>query len=661
MTLADLGSAQRWIRDELAAGSQDGIVNVSSVAAHPLAEHVACIVTVKKSSTDAGHSQLAVVDLGRGRCDVLPLDAAAVTSPTWSPDGAHLAVIVTKTETGLPTLRVLKASAPPPDRPFEARVEHELPAVDGAVESVAWSSDSSQLAFVVAPVGAEVSDVYGSGTIPSSTQPEWWPRVSPAPPERRRVVHTWTLGADAVVPHALDLNAWEASWVGDQALVVLGSPRASEGAWYSAELSTVHLSGSVDPLYSADKQMAQPSGSPSGDRWSVLVGHASDRGLLAGSLLVGGIDGQTICDTNGVDVTDHRWVDDHRILYAGSRCAETVFGFYDPSTGTATELLTTDGTSGRHQPELGGLSPRGALVAVLERHDRPPELVQIRDQETRVMLSTAGPGTDYVTSRTGTTSAHEWNSTDGLAIHGLLTVPAGSGPFPLIVNIHGGPVAAWHNGWIARDPHTTMLVSRGYAVLRPNPRGSTGRGDDFVAAVIGDMGGRDVDDVTTAVRDLVERGIADARRIGITGNSYGGYMSAWVPSRTNLFAASVSRSPVTEWVSQHFTSNLAEFDLHFVGGSPADPTSNYTMRSPMHAHHEIKTPMLLTAGVRDLATPAFQAEMLHGALARAGVPTQLVVYPQEGHGVHGEDALADQLARMIHWFDVYLSGGDHTA
>ena len=659
MTLADFGSTKRWIRDELAAGSQDGTVNVSSVATHPHGECVACTVTVKKHPTDAGSSRLAVIDLVRGQCDVIPLDAAAVASPAWSPDGAHLAVIVTETEAGLPTLRVLTAATPTPDQSFELRVRHELPAVDGAIESVAWSPDSSQLAFVVAPIGAEVSDVYGSGTIPSATQPEWWPKVLPAPPERRRVVHTWRLGADAVVPHALDLNAWDASWIGNQALVVLGSPRASEGAWYSAELSTVNLSGSVEPLYSTGKQMAQPSGSPSGDRWTVLVGHASDRGLLAGALLVGHADGQTICDTNGVDVTDHRWVDDHRILYTGSRCAETVFGLYDLSAGSATELLATDGTSGRHQPELGGLSSRGDLVVVLERHDRPPELIQIRDQETRVVLSTAGPGTAYVTSRTGTTSTHGWSSTDGLAIHGLLTVPAGSGPFPLIVNIHGGPVAAWHNGWIARDPYTTVLVSRGYAVLRPNPRGSTGRGDEFVAAVIGDMGGRDVDDITTAVHDLVERGIADARRIGITGNSYGGYMSAWVPSRTDLFAAAVARSPVTEWVSQHFTSNLAEFDLSFVGGSPTDRTSNYTMRSPMHAHRDIRTPMLLTAGARDLATPAFQAEMLHGALARAGVPTQLAIYPQEGHGVHGEDALVDQLARMVHWFDVYLRGDDH--
>jgi dipeptidyl aminopeptidase/acylaminoacyl peptidase len=192
MTVADFGSTQRWIRDELAAGSQDGIVNVSSVATHPHAEYVACTVTVKTSPTDAGSSRLAVVDLGLGLgpCDVVPLDAAAVASPTWSPDGAHLALIVTESEAGLPTVWVLTAAIPTPEGSFEPRVRHELPAVDGAVESVAWSPDSSQLAFIVAPIGAEVSDVYGSGTIPSSTEPEWWPRVSPAPPERRRVVHT---------------------------------------------------------------------------------------------------------------------------------------------------------------------------------------------------------------------------------------------------------------------------------------------------------------------------------------------------------------------------------------------------------------------------------------------------------------------------------------
>jgi dipeptidyl aminopeptidase/acylaminoacyl peptidase len=169
------------------------------------------------------------------------------------------------------------------------------------------------------------------------------------------------------------------------------------------------------------------------------------------------------------------------------------------------------------------------------------------------------------------------------------------------------------------------------------------------------MGGKDVDDVVSGVEHLVEQGIADGGRVGVTGNSYGGYMAAWIPSRTDTFAAAVSRSPVTDWRSQHLTSNLREFDESFVGGDPFDPTSNYATRSPLHLHQEIRTPMLFTAGALDLATPASQAQQLHNALRKTGVPTGLVIYPQEGHGVRGRDALADQLARMLTWFETYLA------
>jgi dipeptidyl aminopeptidase/acylaminoacyl peptidase len=197
-------------------------------------------------------------------------------------------------------------------------------------------------------------------------------------------------------------------------------------------------------------------------------------------------------------------------------------------------------------------------------------------------------------------------------------------------------------------------VARGYAVLRPNPRGSTGRGAAFAEAVAGDVGGLDVDDVVSGVEHLVRAGVADAARLGITGISYGGYLASWVPCRSDLFSAAVARSPATDMVSQHLTSNIAEFDTLFVQGDPFDPASAYTTRSPLWQHTRNRTPTLLTAGLLDLATPPSQAQVLYSALAGRGVPAGLVLYPEEGHGVRQPEAVADQVARMVAWFEHFM-------
>jgi dipeptidyl aminopeptidase/acylaminoacyl peptidase len=254
----------------------------------------------------------------------------------------------------------------------------------------------------------------------------------------------------------------------------------------------------------------------------------------------------------------------------------------------------------------------------------------------------------------GETTAVTWTSADGLEIQGLLTLPRGPAPHPLVVGVHGGPVHGWRPTWAGRDPHVSVLVARGYAVLRPNPRGSTGRGSDFVARVYGDMGGRDVDDVLAGVRLLVEQGVADPGRVGITGISYGGFMACWLPCVSGDFAAAVARSPVTDWVTQHLTTNIPEFDAAFLHGDWRDPTSQYRTRSPLAAVDRCRTPLLLTAGLRDLATPASQAQVMHAALAEQGVESTLVVYPDQGHGVWTTETLVDQCTRMLAWFERFM-------
>jgi dipeptidyl aminopeptidase/acylaminoacyl peptidase len=325
-------------------------------------------------------------------------------------------------------------------------------------------------------------------------------------------------------------------------------------------------------------------------------------------------------------------------------------------SGAVVEVWSGQETCGEYFPEVSGLPGHDPLV-VLESRREPPTLGVLGASGFRQVLAAVGPGTTYQAERAGSTTYVTWQSSDGLQIAGLLTVPAGGArPHPLVLQVHGGPTHACRNTWIGRDPHTSCLVARGYAVLQPNPRGSTGRGAAFAEAVRGDMGGLDADDLVSGVQSLVDVGIADPSQLGITGISYGGFMSSWVPVRTGLFAASVARSPCTDWLLQHLTSNIAEFDRRFVGGNPFDPESHYCERSPLRHVDRIRTPMLLTAGLKDLATPPSQAQVLYTALRERGIATELVLYPEEGHGVRHPPTIVDQCARMIAWFERYLTG-----
>jgi dipeptidyl aminopeptidase/acylaminoacyl peptidase len=642
---------EAWVREHLArcqAPGDGAIEDIAQVAPHPAGRVAACTVLVRETPMTPAHRRVAVVDLRGERVTVVDLPYAECAGPSWSPDGARLA-LVGSDDAGAAAV-VLEGT--PHDLVLAA-----TSALPGFVESVHWSPDGSVLALQVAMPGAEISDVYGSGTMGGAGTESWRPRVLPAVGSGKRLACIWDprTGQSHVVS---DLTVWELAWSGDRALLALTSEASDEDAWYGAVLSLLDLHAARHrTLFSPTDQVSVPRATPSGRRWSVLSGLQSDRGLPAGALVVGGDAGPpTTIDTHDVHVTDQRWLGETTLLVAGLRGLETVVATVDVDSGAVAEVWSGRETCGEYFPEVAGVVGHDPL-AILESRRQPPRLGVFGPDGFRPVLVAGGPGTAYQAELGGTTTEVTWESPDGLPVQGLLTVPDGDADrHPLVLQVHGGPTHACRDTWIGRDPHTSCLVARGYAVLQPNPRGSTGRGAAFAEAVRGDMGGRDVDDVVSGVRHLVDVGIADPHRLGITGISYGGFMSSWVPARTDLFAASVARSPCTDWLLQHLTSNIAEFDRRFVRGEPFDPESQYAERSPLRHAGRIRTPMLLTAGLNDLATPPSQAQVLHTALREQGVETQLVLYPEEGHGVRHPLTVADQCARMIAWFDRHLTG-----
>jgi len=618
-----------------------GVIDALDLDVSPDGRSIAFTATVRTAEAPDPVYEAAVVDLatgaltrkGRGR------------KPRWTRDGAHLAWLGDdRVET------VGHASRP------QAVRRQRLP---GAPEYLEWRPDGGALLVGVAEHGAERSDVDGSGRLPGG--PSTGPSVSTGP-DRTPGRGLWLVDADGGRPVRIppvDRTIWQAAWAGPTAIVCVISDGSTESDWYEAELALLAPhTGTTRTLLRPATQIGLPAANPTGSLVSAVVGATSDRGLYGGELVVlRAADGESLAvETDGVDVTCARWESEDTVVFAGLRGLDTVIGRCSVTSGRSEVLWESEGTCGGLLPEV---AVGGGVVACTthSRRAAPALGVLAPDGTVRPSLSFARPRT-AVPGEPAERLA--WTAPDGQEIQGLLVTPSAPGPYPLVVNIHGGPVWAWRDEWAQRQPLVSLLVGQGYAVLSPNMRGSLGRGQKFVTAGLHDMGGADAGDLLAGVDALVAAGRVDDRRVAVTGNSYGGFMSAWLIAHSDRFAAAVARSPVTDWVSQHHTSNIPGFDRMCLDGDPLDPASDYRTRSPFYRARHVRTPVLLMAGAHDLATPPQQAAMFHRALRDHGRDSTLVIYPDEGHGVRAHASVVDQAARLLEFLDRHLGPAGET-
>jgi dipeptidyl aminopeptidase/acylaminoacyl peptidase len=568
-----------------------------------------------------------------------------------SPDGTRVLVLSDRAQPGCFQLLILGERA--------LSEVHAAPPVPGTVEYAAWSPDGARVLLGVAELGADVAGGLGSGTTSTSVDqlPDWHPDVHDGLTHSGwRSLWQYDLGTGRVRRWSpAGLNVWEAAWCGTSDSLIVHSPDPTEDSWYGATLSRLSADGQLTALHQSKDQIGWPSASPAGSAYAFVEALCSDRCLVAGDLqIAAGGDSPRRADTHGIDVTSTQWLDEARLGITGLRGLETVAAVYDIVTRTCAEVWSSRETTCGPLAPYAAWTSAGVAVVVEEGYAVPPRVLMVGDEGGAVVAAVANEGTEYARAVSGDLQCVQWSAPDGTPIDGLLVTPASPGPHPLIVSIHGGPVWAARSSWPQSHSVIPWLVAEGYAVLSPNIRGSSGRGEDFARSIVGDMGGADTSDVTAGVDALVAQGLVDPARVGLTGGSYGGFLTCWLATQDQRWAAAVAVAPVTDWYSQHYTSNISHFDRHFLGADPTEPAGLFHQRSPVLHAHRVRTPFLLVAGGLDRCTPPTQAQEFHQALAEHGVLSRLAVYPQEGHGVRSFPAVIDFTARVLEWFTRHM-------
>lgn len=312
------------------------------------------------------------------------------------------------------------------------------------------------------------------------------------------------------------------------------------------------------------------------------------------------------------------------------------------------------------------LSRDGARIAMLvDTPEHPAEVFVTESPDAPPRrLTTTNPWLAEVSL--GRSEVITWKSRDGNSVEGVVLYPVGytaGQRVPLVVSAHGGPTSAHVNGFKGGTGPSQTWASRGWAVLYPNPRGSTGYGAEFMRANINDWGGGDYRDIMAGVDELVRRGVADADRLAFEGWSYGGYMTSWVVSQTGRFKAAMMGAGLPSLLSMAGTTDIPGYIATFFNGYPQYDGSLvnknirfYLERSAISYSDRITTPLLILHGANDERVPIGQPMEFYRALKDRGKTTELVFYPREGHGLSEYYHQLDRMKREYEWMAKYTLG-----
>jgi dipeptidyl aminopeptidase/acylaminoacyl peptidase len=453
-----------------------------------------------------------------------------------------------------------------------------------------------------------------------------------------------------------DLFVYEYDWRPDgKGFVGTAAPGDGDENWWSAKLYAFE-GGNSRVLYAPTdirQQIAAPKVSRDGRTVAFITGLMSDFGSTGGdvyTLPLAGGQAANVTPAMPASARSLLWSCKNHLLMeelAGDKTQLVDLGAArQPVPG---QVLWSGAATLEHGDNSISLAcPSGVTATSLESFTAAPEIqTGIAGKWKSLTAVNAGM------SLPARVQSLQWQS-DGFNVQGWLLLPEhANGKVPLLTTVHGGPAAASVPSF--RGPGLQrMLLERGYALFLPNPRGSFGQGEQFTAANVRDFGHGDLRDILAGIDAAEKVAPIDDTRLGITGGSYGGFMTMWTVTQTNRFKAAVAAAGVSNWLSYYGENGIDAWMLPYFGRSVYDDPAVYAKSSPINFIKNVRTPTFAYVGERDIECPAAQTQEFWHALKNLGVPTSVMIYPGEGHGLRDPEHTADAMRRTIEWFDRYL-------
>ena len=559
-------------------------------------------------------------------------------SPSFSPDGKHLGF----------TLRIPGSHA----RSVYAVMSDgggltKLLDFGGTIEDLRYMPDGRLAMLATQNATKEVGATQAGAPIAGD--------LDAAPPEQRIAV------LDKGVLHWIsppDLYVYEYDWRGSgKGFVGTAAPGDGDNNWWTAKLYVFSEGAAAARVIYAPtdirQQLALPRVSRDGSTVAFISGIMSDFGSTGGDVYAMAVDGGVpvnLTPEMHASATALAWRCDGRLqaeLLAGDKTQFVDLG--DGRKPVSARLLWSgeESFAGRSRG-MSTACPSGVSADAHESFTQPPE-IEIGTPGHRRNLTAINAGM----STTARVQSVWWKS-DGFDVQGWLLLPAqAAAKLPMITAVHGGPAAAVTPGF-AGPGMTTALLDAGYALFRPNPRGSYGQGERFTQANVRDFGHGDLRDILAGIDAAAKVAPIDTARLGLTGGSYGGFMTMWAVTQTDRFKAAVAAAGISDWLSYYGENGIDGWMIPYFGKSAYDDPAVYAQSSAINYMHKVKTPTFAWVGEHDIECPAPQTQEFWHAMKAMNVPTAVMIYPGEGHGLRDPEHLADAMQRTISWFDKYL-------
>ncbi len=559
-------------------------------------------------------------------------------APAWAPDGKHLSFALRTPGAHARSVYTVAADGSGLTKllDFSGTIDDLKYGPDGHLAMLATENANKE-------VGATEAGAPISGDLDEAT-----------PEQRIAVLDQGTLHW-ASPP---DLFVYEYDWrPGATGFVGTAAPGNGDDNWWGAKLYAFSAADAVAKVLYAPtdirQQIAAPKVSRDGATVAFIAGIMSDFGSTGGdvyTLPLGGGPAVNITPAMRASATALAWDCGGRLhaqLLAGDKVQLADLGA--GRQAAAARILWSGAESLSNNGGFASMAcPSGVIASEKQSFTEGPEITVGAVGHPR-NLTAINMGL-HLPARVQSI----WWKNDGFDVQGWLLLPEQSdGKLPMVTTVHGGPAAAVVP-FFSGPGLTSTLLEHGYAVFRPNPRGSYGQGERFTLANVRDFGHGDLRDILAGIDAAAKVAPIDTARLGITGGSYGGFMTMWAVTQTDRFKAAVAAAGISNWQSYYGENGIDAWMLPYFGASVYQDSAVYAQSSAINFIRNVKTPTFEYVGERDIECPAPQTQEFWHALKDLNVPTSIMIYPGEGHGLRDPAHSADAMQRTLDWFDKYL-------